>query len=348
MYFFGDNRTKVRLVKSRAAVDRAFELQPDLPEALAALAFYYYWGLLDYDRAEEIFKSVQKAQPNFPPELLGYIQRRQGKWEQSLSILEKAFKLNPRHFQLAYEIGLSYQGMRSYEKAEEWYNRALSLNPERLTPRLGKIGTYVFSKGNTKEALTLLETLPQHQLTDYMWLTLGMLERSYQEVLDRLASLSYDSFEGQHFYFHKDLTFAAVYHAMKEWSLMKTRAESASIALEKASRENLGDPRFHAALGLAYAYLGRKVEAVQEGNHAIKLYPVSKDAAFGPCYILNLARIYTVIGEYEEAIEQLEYLLSIPSCEFLWQSVSIPLICLDPQWDLLREYPKFQRLLQRE
>jgi serine/threonine protein kinase/Tfp pilus assembly protein PilF len=348
MYFFGDNRTNERLIKSRAAVDRALELQPGLPEAQAALAFYYYWGLLDYDRAEEIFKLVQKAQPNSSPELLGYIQRRQGKWEQSLPILEKAFKLNPRHFQLAYEIGLSYQGMRDYEKAEEWFNRALSLNPKRLTPRLGKIGTYVFSKGNTKEALTLLETLPQHQLTDYMWLTLGMLERNHQEVLDRLASLSYDSFKGQHFYFHKDLTFAAVYHAMKEWSLMKTRAESASIALEKTIRENLGDPRFHAALGLAYAYQGRKAEAVQEGNHAVKLHPVSKDAAFGPYYTLNLAKIYTVIGEYEEAIDQLEYLLSIPSAEFLWQSISIPLLRLDPQWDLLREHPKFQRLLQKE
>ena len=348
MYFFGDNRTKEHLAKSRAAVDRALELQPDLPEAQAALAFYYYWGLLDYERAEEIFKLVQKAQPNSPPELLGYIQRRQGKWEQSLLILEKAFKLNPRHFQLAYEIGLSYQGMRNYQKAEEWFNRALSLNPERLAPRLGKIGTYVFSKGNTEEALTLLEMLPQHKLTDYMWLTLGMLERNYQEVLDRLAFLSYDSFEGQHFYFYKDLTFAAVYHAMKEWSLMKTRAESASIALEKAIRENLGDPRFHAALGLAYAYLGRKADAVQEGNHAVKMHPVAKDAAFGPCYILNLARIYTVIGEYEEAIDQLEYLLSIPSAEFLWQSVSIPLLRLDPQWDPLREHPKLQRLLQRE
>ncbi|GAI49327.1 unnamed protein product, partial [marine sediment metagenome] len=205
-----------------------------------------------------------------------------------------------------------------------------------------------FSKGNMKEALTLLEKLPQHQLTDYMWLTLGMLGRNYQEVLDRLASLSYDSFEAQHFYFHKDLTFAAVYHAMKEWSLMKARAESASIALEKAIRENPGDPRFHAALGLAYAYLGRKAEAVQEGNQAVELHPVSKDAAFGPCYTLNLARIYTVIGEYEEAIDQLEYLLSIPSAEFLWQSVSIPLLRLDPQWDLLREHPKFQRLLQKE
>ncbi len=348
MHFFGHNRTKERLAKARAAVDRALELQPDIPGVQVALAFYYYWGLLDYDRAEEIFKSVQKAQPNFSPELLGYIQRRQGKWEQSLPILEKAFKLNPRHSQLAYEIGLSYQGLRNYEKAEEWFDRALSINPNRLTPRLGKVGIYVLSKGNTKEARDLLQTLPQHRLTDYMWFTLGMLDRDYQGVLDRLASLSYDSFEGQHFYFHKDLAFAAVYHAMKEWSLMKTRAESARIALEKAVGENPGDSRFHASLGLAYAYLGRKAEAVQEGNHAQELHPVSKDAAFGPCYILHLARIYAVIGEQEEAIDQLENFLSIPSAEFLWQLASIPSLRVDPQWDLLRENPKFHSLLQKE
>jgi TolB-like protein/Flp pilus assembly protein TadD/predicted Ser/Thr protein kinase len=348
MYFFGDNRTNERLLKSRAAVDRALELQPDLPEVKVALAFYYYWGLLDYDRAEELFKSIQKAQPNFSPELLGYIQRRQGKWEQSLPILEKAFKLNPRHSQLAYEIGLSYAGIRSYEKAEEWFNRALSINPKRLTPRLGKVGIHILSKGNIKEARALLETLPQHELTDYMWFTLGMLDRDYQEVLERLSSLPYDSFEGQHFYFHKSLAFASVYHAMKEWSLMKMGAESARISLEKAARENPGDPRIHASLGLAYAYLGRKAEAVQEGSHAVELHPVSKDAAFGPCYILNLARIYAVIGEYEEAIDQLEHFLSVPSAEFLWQLASVPSLRLDAQWDLMREHPKFQNLLQKE
>ncbi len=262
-----------------------------------------------------------------------------------MATLEKAFKLNPRFSQLAYEIGLSYLGTHRYEKAEEWFNRALSINPERLTPRLGKVAIPVLSKGNVKEAKALLKTLPQHHLADYMWLTLSMLERNYQEVLDRLGSLPYDSFEAQHFYFHKDLAFASVYHAMKEWSLMKTRAESARIALEEAVRENPEDPRFHASLGLAYAYLGRKAEAVQEGNHAVKLHPVSKDATFGPRYFLNLTRIYTVIGEYKKAIDQLEYLLSIPSCEFLWQYVSIPLLRLDPQWDLLREHPKFQRLL---
>jgi serine/threonine protein kinase/Flp pilus assembly protein TadD len=348
MYHFGIGRTEERLEKSRAAVDRALELKPDLPEAQQALAVYYYRGFLDYDRAADIFESVQKARPNISPSILGYIQRRKGMWEQSLPTLERAFRLNPRDPQVAYETGLSYISMRRYDKAEEWFNRVLSINPDHLTAQLGKVGIYVASEGNIKEAKAMLETLPQHQLTDYMWFTLGMLERNYQEVLDRLASLSYDSFEGQQFYFQKNLTYASVYHAMKEFLLMKSRAEPALIMLEGAVREHPEDPRFHASLGLAYAYLGRKSEAIQEGMHAAELNPVSKDAALGPPYILNLARIYVLVGEYEEAITQLEYLLSIPSSEFIWQFVSVPLLRLDPLWDPLRESPRFQSLLEKE
>jgi len=211
---------------------------------------------------------------------------------------------------------------------------------------LRKISVRVLSEGNTNEARALLETLPQHRLGDYMRYTLGMLERDYQKVLDLLVSLSYTSFEGQHFYFHKNLAYVSVYHAMKELSLMKTHADLARIALEKTVEENPDDPRFHAALGLAYAYLGHKAEAVREGNRAVNLYPVSKDAALGPVYVYNLARIYTVVGVYDRAIEQLEYLLSIPSCEYLWQLVSVPMLQLDPQWDVLRGNPGFLRLMK--
>jgi serine/threonine-protein kinase len=279
--------------------------------------------------------------------LLGYIQRRQGKWEQSLESLEKSFKFNPRYSQLAYEIGISYLAMRKYAQAEEWFGNVLSINPEHFNAQLGKVSIRVLSEGNTKDARALLEMLPRHRLSDYMRFTLGMLEGDYQKVLDLLVSLSYTSYEGQHLYFHKNLAFASVYHAMKEFSLMKTHAVLARTALEKTVEEYPDDPRYHAALGLAYAYLGHKAEAVREGNRAVTLYPISKDAALGPVYVYNLARIYTVVGVYERAIEQLEYLLSIPSCEYLWHIVSVPILKLDPQWDMLRGDPGFRRLMKK-
>lgn len=346
MHFFGKSNDEGRLAEARAYIEKAFELRPDLPDAHIALAFYYYWGFLDYDKALEIFESLQKARPNISPELVGYIKRRQGKWEESLRLMKEAFKLNPRYSQLAYEIGLSNLGMRQYKQAEEWFDEALSISPDRLSPQLGKVGICVLSKGDTQGARTLLKTMPSHPLTDYMWFTIGMIDRNYQEVLDRLASLSFDSYQGQQFYFNKDLLYASVYHMLKDPARQRIHAESARQKIEKIIREHSGDPRHHAALGLAYAYMGRKDEAVREGNLAVTLHPVSKDAAAGPIYILNLARIYTLVGEYNQAILQLEYLISIPSSEYLWQLVSVPLLKIDPMWDPLHNHPGFQSLLQ--
>jgi serine/threonine protein kinase/Flp pilus assembly protein TadD len=346
MYFFGVDRTEERLARAKAAVDRALELEPDLPEAHRVLAFYYYWCLAEYDRAAEIFESVQRARPNFDPQVLGYIQRRQGKWEQCLETLERAFRINPLDTQIAYELGGANISMRRYEEAEKWFNRVLSMYPDHLPAQLGKVGIHILSKGNTERAKALLETLPQHKLKDHMWFTLKMLERRYREVLDWLDSLSYDSFEDQHFYFQKNLAYASVYHAMQNLTLAKSHAQSALLVLEEIVRQRAQDPRYRAALGLAYAYLGRKEEAIQEGNHAARLHPVSKDAAQGPIYLLNLAKIYTLVGEYEQAVDQLEYLLSIPHAEYLWQLVSVPQLRLDPQWDLLRDHPRFESLLE--
>ena len=345
MIFFGADQIQERLEDAREALDKALELQPELPDTQLALAFYYYWGLLDYDKALEVFESLQKAHPNVIPELVGYIKRRQGKWEESLEILGEAFRLNPRYSQLAYEIGLSYLALQRYDQANAWFDRVLSINPNRLHPQLGKIALSVCTNGNTKEARTLLATLSPHPLTDYMWLTLGMFDRKYQEVLDRLDSLSYEIYKDQHFLFRKDLAFAGVYWAMKDFTMMKVYAEKARTALERDVEDHPGDPRYHAALALAYAYLGNKQEAVREGNRAVSLYPVSKDAAMGPIYVLNLARIYTIVAEHHQAIEQLEYLLSVPSCEYLWHLVTVPCLRLDPTWDPLRRYPRFQQML---
>jgi len=341
-YISGIDRTEERVVKSKQAVDKAMELEPDLPEVKSELGIYYYRTRLDYDRALELFESVRKARPNWTSRFIGYIQRRQGKWEESIQTLNNVFKLDPRSYDLASQLGLTYAYLRRYKEAEEWFDKALSINPDLFQVRLGKAEISLFSKGSTEEIRALLETKPQFSQIGFTWFTVFMYERNYQEALKQLDSLAYDSFYAQDFYFHKDLAYADVYHAMGESSLIKTHADSARVTLEKVIEENPQDPRLHSALGIAYAYLGREEEAIQEGKRAVNLHPISMDAVGGPAYILHLTTIYTIIGEYEDAISQLELLLSIPAGGL----VTVPLLKVDPIWDPLRKQSRFQRLLQ--
>ncbi len=346
MYFFGIDRTDERVTRSRNAVNTALELQPELPEAQLSLGFYYYWCLYDYDRAAEIFEDVQRMRPNFDPQLFGYIQRRQGKWEQCLDTLKRAFRISPRDQQIAYEIGGASVSLHRFEQAELWFNRTLELFPDHLPSQLGKIGIQILSDGNIEKAKELLRSLPQHPLADYMRFTLNMLERNYEDALQWLAELPYDEHEDQHFYFQKDLTYASIYHATNNLSQMNIHAENARIVLEKKVNELSEDQRFRAALGIVLAYLGQKEEAIEEGELAVELHPVSKDAGQGPIYLINLAKIFVLVGEFDKALDQLEFLLPIPQAEFLWQLISVPQLQLDPQWDALRGNPRFNQLLE--
>jgi hypothetical protein len=49
-----------------------------------------------------------------------------------------------------------------------------------------------------------------------------------------------------------------------------------------------------------------------------------------------------MVGEHDGAIDQIEYLLSVPG------EMSIPLLRLDPAWDPLRDHPRFQKLVEAD
>ena len=98
----------------------------------------------------------------------------------------------------------------------------------------------------------------------------------------------------------------------------------------------------HSALGIAYAGLDRKDDAIREGKKGIELLPISKEAWAGTYRVMDLAQIYTMLGEKDAAIDQIEYLLSIPG------ELSIPLLRIDPKWDSLRDRPRFKKLIAED
>ena len=97
MWWTGMDRTEQRISMAKTAAEKALQLQPDLPEAHSALGFYYYWCHLDYDQALREFDVAQRSLPNQSIIFygIGLVLRRQGKQEQAIASLTRAYELNP-------------------------------------------------------------------------------------------------------------------------------------------------------------------------------------------------------------------------------------------------------------
>src|SRR5207253_1823053 len=121
--------------------------------------------------------------------------------------------------------------------------------------------------------------------------------------------------------------------------------DSARVVLEAKLTARRGDPaaeQWPVGIRLAqtYACLGRKADAIRLGRETAALLPVGRDALMGPDLLLTLAEIYVRTGEYDAALDQLEYLLATPS------PVSRGLLRVDPLYTPLRGNPRFERLGQ--
>src|SRR5438445_7060536 len=101
--------------KARSLAERALQLQPDLPEAHLALGFSYYYGDTKYEAALREFEIARRGLPNESEVYLaiGAIQRRQGKWAESIANLEKAASLNPKDTWPLQQLSYNYVMLRN-------------------------------------------------------------------------------------------------------------------------------------------------------------------------------------------------------------------------------------------
>lgn len=332
LHFVGIDRRDDRLEMARAALERAEALAPDQPEVKIGWAFFHYRALRDYERALELYTEVRQALPNFTTPVVGYILRRQGRWEESLAELEDVFRRDPRDPDLPSQIGTTLVCMRRFEEAERWFRIAEEIREDYLPPQFGRAELPLLARGDIEGTQANIDAIAaqgqDHPYVQYMAYYLALLRRDYGRALDALESAEEDAFYGFNFYLHKNLAYAELYHNQGQGELMRFHAEAARIALEEALEAAPNDARLRSAMGLAYAYLGRSEEAVREGLRAVEIEPVSLDAAAGPAHVLNLARVYTLVGEHELALERLQYLMSIPAGNI----VTDALLELEPCW----------------
>lgn len=340
MYHTFIDRTSETLAKAKQAVDRAYQLQPQLPEAHIAMGYYYYWGFKNYEQALREFTIAQKAIPNDKQLLLGFaaIYRRQGKFQAALQGFRKTLEVDPRDASTAVELAITYDIVGDYDQAQRYLDLAISLGPDQPGTYEEKVRVCLKWTGDTKDARAIVIKIPDENFRrDYLRL-LEMLDRNYQGALDLLPLATQKSYANA-------ILAGDAYRLMKKPSMARKSYEAACIELERLVKESPADYDLHSWLSFAYAGLNRKEEAIREANKAAELYPVSKDAFWGPRLVRNQAIIYVMVGEYQAAMDKIEYLFSIPTSRL--DAPSVPMLRVDPTWDPLRTHPRFHEILEK-
>ena len=344
---FDRSETWVAMVKD--AVDRAVQISADAPETNMALGYYYYHVRLDYENALKHFFQAKDKQPRNPViiEGIAYVKRRQGKLNEAATYLEQAAKLDPISPEINLNLGQTQSLLGSYEDAERSYDRVVFLNPHYYEGYEFKARLYLYKEGNIQrtrqvlgEAGQALGSLKPNSIM-YLWVLTYVFDGEYQQALERLASVSEDAFSDQFHFVPKTSLSAQIYGLMDKPELERQQYESTRKFLEQKTREDPEDSRYWSALGIALAGLGQKREALQAAEKSVELLPISKEAYRGTKRAEDLAHVYTMVGEYDKAFDQIEYLLSIPG------ELSVALLKLDPVWAPLRALPRFQKLVQK-
>ncbi len=344
MYWWHYDSSPERLAAAKQAIDRALEISPGLAEGQFSLAWYYYHGLRDYDRALEMFFTARRGQPNNSRliKTIGLVQRRQGKWQEAADNLQRAAELDPRSAGNFNELAGTLISLRRYAAADTLLGRAIELAPDLQWAYVNKCLLYLLWDGDTKrargvirEALAACDRWP---FLTYLEITLDRMDGAYEHAFGLLSGPGSAYAIGG--------TDTAEYYCIKadicrhyRPQLREIYCDSARLLLERYVSSDPGEPYYHLFLGRAYAGMGRKEDAIAQALKAIELFPISSDAYSAPDFIGVLAEIYTMTGEYDLALGRLDYMLSIPS----W--ISIPYIRIWPEFAPLREHPGFGELV---
>ncbi|HEX7630626.1 MAG TPA: TIR domain-containing protein, partial [Lacunisphaera sp.] len=95
--FWEIDHSPERLALAEAAIQRAVQLAPDSPDVIALVGTHAYYAHRDYAKATAQYERLARLKPNDPTVFgsLGLIQRRQGRWAESLTNLRRAAELDP-------------------------------------------------------------------------------------------------------------------------------------------------------------------------------------------------------------------------------------------------------------
>jgi serine/threonine-protein kinase len=272
---------------------------------------------------------------------IAMVARMRGDWDLSEASLLQAQVLDPRSISVVRRLTYNLLRLHKYAEAHKSADRGVELDPHAPDVYESKAMAYLGTGDLASARRVIAEAdrnveptaLVQWVATyyDLFW----VLSDEQQRLLLRLPPGPFDDDR-----LTWGLALAETYASRGDTARTHAYADSAGSAGEAYLREAPENAQLHVLMGTALAYLGRKADAIREGRRGVELMPLSRNAYQSPYLEHQLARIYILVGEPEQALDVLEGLMRIP------YFLSPGWLRVDPTFDPLRGNPRFRKLLE--
>lgn len=257
--------------------------------------------------------------------------------EQSISALQKAIDLKPKHIPYREELVNVYNRLQRYPPALEQLEVILQLEPDH-TESLYKKAVILYTQGNVDEAERLAKQLPNYE---HALVLTGLIMQQHgkdsQDIFEDVVKRFPDNIRARYelskiwmkqkkwndaqalleaiidedpFYQHALFQLVKLYSLQKETSKAQLAKQSLDTinrigrdqrnAYRSYLRHHPDTASTHFEMGLIYLEIGRGDLAAAEMLETIHRNPQHADAHF------YLAQIYMSSGEFEKAVPQLE------------------------------------------
>ena len=331
-----------RLKQALRAAQTAMRHSANQPSGHIAMGYYHYYASRDYKRALEEFAIAEKMQPNNAEvlEAMGYVQRRQGKWDESIENIERAVALDPKTTDRISNLVQALVYTRRFDEAQRYVERGLEAEPNSIAFKSLRALVLVSQSGDATTARAILTGItPKIGPIQNFVAQCDIFLRDYDAVERDLPSLrAYPGTDTIQYY----VTRATAYYFDNQLGKARSYGDSALAVLDAKHARTSDNAQMVAGYGSLLAIQGRHEEALKYVNKAIDMLPVEKDALAGADLRDMRMILYLSIGDLDAALRELEFLMSIPS------SVSPAILRMHPGFDPLRENPRFKKLAEEK
>jgi tetratricopeptide (TPR) repeat protein len=319
-----------------------------------AQAFHFLYVTKDLDQARIETDFARRTLPNNAEVefLAGRVARRQGRWDEAIRCLERAFTLDPRTKSYPYTLAETYRLLRRYEDFDRTMEQVIAMStsakPGTLTVdrSLGDFaGRADMRPLRTAVAAATAANNLEEEDQDVYGVLFSVWNRDPDALFRKLNAMHADGVTIAGIRYPKTWFEALAARMLGDTSKANSAFGAARVQAASAVIADATSARKLGLLAMIDAGLGHREEAVREARRACDLSSnVALDAPIAAC---NLAVVYAWTEQSDLALAVLAEWITRPAGANEPDQPTYGDFRLNPVWDPLRDDPRFEKLVDR-